>query len=170
MSDRLTAMDVEKQQFQRKMRGFDPEEVSLYLKSVAEEIERLHLENGELREQTGRLKKGHEELRSREQVLQKTLVTAQRMAEEIKERSEAQAELVLREARMKADRMLQDAQDQLARLEAEVSRCKIEKDLFEKRLRATIDEHVSLLDQRRQSGETIDNVRVLPRRTGSEAG
>lgn len=170
VSDRLTAMDIEKQEFRRKMRGFDPEEVGYYLKSVADEVERLHLENGELREEAGRLKKGHDELRSREQVLQKTLVTAQRMAEEIKERSEAQADLVLREARMKAGQMMQSAQEQLARLEAEVSRCKIERDLFEKRLRATIDEHVSLLDQRREGGEPMDNVRVLPRRTGSEAG
>ena len=170
MSDRLTAMDIEKQQFRRKVRGFDPEEVGYYLKSVADEIERLNLENGELREETGRLKKGHDELRSREQVLQKTLVTAQRMAEEIKERSEAQADLVLRETRMKAERLMQGAQEQLTGLEAEISRCKIEKDLFEKRLRATIDEHVSLMDQRRESGEPMDNVRVLPRRTGSEAG
>jgi hypothetical protein len=66
--------------------------------------------------------------------------------------------------------MLQQAQDQLAQLEAEVNRCKIEKDLFEKRLRATIEEHVTLLEQRRDETDELDNVRVLPRRAGSEAG
>ena len=170
MSDRLTAMDIEKQVFKTRMRGYDPEEVGYYLKSVAEEVERLNLENGKLKEDLGRLRGEHEELRSREEVLQKTLVTAQRMSDELKERSEAQADLIIREARMKSERMLQEAQDQLAKLEAEISRCRIERDLFEKRLRSMIDEHVTLLEQRGEEESGMDNVRVLPRRTGSEAG
>ena len=55
MSDRITAMDVEGQRFNRKVRGFDPEEVTLYLRSVAEEIERLNLDNAKLLEENGRL-------------------------------------------------------------------------------------------------------------------
>jgi cell division initiation protein len=156
--------------FKTRMRGYDPEEVGYYLKSVAEEVERLNLENGKLKEDLGRLGAEHEAVRSREEVLQKTLVTAQRMSDELKERSEAQADLVIREARMKSERMLQQAQDQLAKLEAEISRCKIERDLFEKRLRSMIDEHVTLLEQRGEEDPGMDNVRVLPRRTDSEVG
>ena len=111
MTDRLTAMDVEKQEFKRKVRGFDPEEVRYYLKSVADEIERLNLENGQLREDAGRLKKERDEIQNREVVLQKTLVTAQKMSDDLKERAQGQAELLVRDARMKAERLLQDAQD-----------------------------------------------------------
>lgn len=170
MSSRLTAMDVEKQRFRSKLRGYDPEEVGYYLKSVAEEIERLNLENGELREEVGRLTAQQEELRSREQMLQKTLVTAQSMASDMKERSQAQAELLIRDARLKSERMLQMAQDQLARLETEISRCKIERDLFERRLRGVIEEHTALLEQRQEESRELDNVHILHRRTGSEAG
>lgn len=170
MSNRLTAMDVEKQVFRSKLRGYDPEEVGYYLKSVSEEIERLNLENGELREEIGRLKRQQEELRSREQVLQSTLVSAQRMSDDLKERSKAEADLLVRDARMRSERVLLEAQDQLARLEAEISRCRIEKDLFEKRLRSTIEEHMTLLEQRQDEMDELDNVRVLPRRAGNEAG
>jgi cell division initiation protein len=163
-------MDVEKQVFRSKLRGYDPEEVRYYLKSVSEEIERLNLENGELREDIGRVKRQHEELRSREQVLQKTLVSAQYMSEELKQRSQAEADLVVRDARVRAERLLQDAQDQLAQLESEISRCRIEKDLFERRLRTTIEEHMTLLEQRQDITDGFDNIRVLPRRTSSEAG
>ena len=52
MSTRLTAMDIEKQEFARKMRGLDPDEVQMFLRAVAEEIERLNLENATLREVT----------------------------------------------------------------------------------------------------------------------
>ena len=56
--------------------------------------------------------------------------------------------------------MLQNAQDQLARLETEISRCKIERDLFERRLRGVIDEHMILLELRKAE----------ERRTGQRAG
>ena len=149
---RLTAMDIEKQDFRRKVRGYDPEDVQMYLHSVAEEVERLNLENGELREEVGRLKHAAQEIRGREQALQQTLVTAQSMTGEMKEKAKAEAEL-------------------LVRLDAEISRCKLERDLFERRLRGTIEEHMALLDQRQQSDREVDNIRVLPpRRANSEAG
>jgi cell division initiation protein len=167
---RLTAMDVEQQEFPRKMRGYDPQDVRLFLRSVAEEIERLHLENGQLREQVGAARTALDEFRRREQMLQQTLVTAQSMSGEMKEKARAEAELVVRRARLGAERMLQQAQDQLARLESEISRCKLERELFERRLRGTIEEHLALLEQRRSDGRELDNLHVLPRRTGSEAG
>ena len=84
MSERITAMDVERQQFKRKVRGFDPEEVTLFLRSVSGEIERLNLENATLLEENGRLKAAVKDHATREQTLQQTLVTAQKMSEELK--------------------------------------------------------------------------------------
>ena len=37
MSSRMTAMDIESQAFHRKLRGYDPEEVDLFLTSVSDE-------------------------------------------------------------------------------------------------------------------------------------
>jgi len=170
MSERLTAMDVEKQEFRRSMRGFDPDDVRLYLRSVAEEIERLNLDNGRMLEEIGQLRREVAEHRAHEQSLQQTLVTAQSMAQEVKQRSSAEADLIVREARLKAERTLHETQDQLARLESEISRAKLERDLFEKRLRLMVEEHLSLLDRRREDRDELDNVRVLARRSGAEAG
>ena len=167
---RLTAMDVESQEFPARFRGYDPQDVRLFLRSVAEELERLNLENGRLREQVGAAKTAVDEFRRREQMLQQTLLTAQSMTGEMKEKAKAEAELLLRRARLDTERMLQQAQDQLARLESEISRAKLERDLFERRLRGTIEEHLSLLDQRRSDVKELDNLHVLPRRTVSDVG
>ena len=56
MGERMTAMDIEGQDFSLKVRGFDRDAVRLYLRSVAEEIEKLNLENASLREDVGNLK------------------------------------------------------------------------------------------------------------------
>ena len=68
MSSRLTAMEIEKQDFKPKSaRVSIPKRCEMYLNSVAEEVERLNLENGELREEVGRLKRAAQEIRTREQ-------------------------------------------------------------------------------------------------------
>ena len=171
MSERITAMDIERQQFKRKVRGFDSEEVSLFLRSVSGEIERLNLENATLLEENGRLKGSVKEHATREQTLQQTLVTAQKMCEELKERSQAQADQLMYEARIKAERTLQETQDQLARLEAEISRAKLDRDLFEKRLENTIEEHLKMLEQRRsERKDAPDNVRPIRASTRDVAG
>jgi len=171
MATRITPMDIERQEFPRRIRGYDVDTVRMFLKSVAEEIERVNLENAELLEEIGELRMRNDAYAEREQTLQQTLVTAQNMSGEMKERARSEADLTVREARLTGERMLQQAQDQLARLDAEIGRCKLERDLFERRLRGVIDEHLRMLEERR--GDEVrpgDNVHVLPRRAVADAG
>ena len=170
MSSRLTAMEVEGQEFPRKVRGYDPDDVRLYLRSVAAEIEKLNLENGALREELGGLKEQVHEHRDRDRSLRETLVTAKEMAEGLKERSREESDLMIKEARLKSERLLERAQDQLTRIEAEISRAKLERDFFENRLRSAIEEHEALLDLRKRERSGTDNLRFLRRRTAAEAG
>lgn len=172
MSDRVTAMDVEQQQFTRRFRGFDCEEVRLYLKSVAEEIGRLNLAQAEMRETMGALRTELDEMRSRERTLQQTLVAASGMAEELKEKARAESQLVVKEARFRADQIVRQAQDQLAQIEGEISRSQLERDNVERRLRSVIDQHLALLDMRKETRGEIANLRVVSTsgRVGSEVG
>src|ERR1700704_6218496 len=110
MTTRLTAMDIEKQAFARKLRGYDSDEVQLFLRAVAEEIERINLENGQLKEENGTLRQRLDDLKDRERTLQETLVTAQMMSADLKDRSKTEAELLIKEARFKAERLLEQAQ------------------------------------------------------------
>jgi cell division initiation protein len=170
MSTRLTAMDIEKQTFTRKMRGLDPDEVQLFLRAVAEEMERVNLENGALQEEAGALRQRLDDYRDRERTLQETLLTAQRMSSDLKDRSKAEAELLIKEARYKAERLLEQAQDQLHALENEIGRMRLEKDAFENRLRSAIEEHLALLDLRKQEKADTDNLRFLRRRSTTDVG
>jgi cell division initiation protein len=170
MSSRLTAMEIESQSFGRKWRGYDPSDVDLFLRSVSEEVQRLSMENGQLREETGRLKQELQGVRSREDSLQKTLVTAQRMTDEMRERAGKESELLVREARLRAEGLLRDAQDRLKRLDSDINRSRLERDTFERRLRGVLEQHLALLDMRREASPDGDTLRVLPVRVSSESG
>jgi cell division initiation protein len=169
MTTRLTAMDVDKQEFPRQLRGYAADDVRLYLRSVAEEIERLNLENGTLREEAGQLRERLEDFRERERMLQETLVSAQRMTEQMKEKSQRESDLLIKEARIKAERLLEQAQDQLLQIENEIGRLRLERDAFETRLRSGIEEHLALLDLRKKETGELDNLRFLRRRTTTGA-
>ena len=170
MSERLSAMDVERQEFSRKMRGYDTDEVRLYLRAVAEEVGRLNLDNQVLLEEVGQLKTRLDDFRERERTLQDTLLTAQKMTGEMKEKSQRESDLLVKEARLKAERILEQAQDQLHMIENEIGRLRLEKDAFENRLRSVIDEHLALLDLRKQERGDLDNLRFLRRRSTNEVG
>ncbi len=170
MSDRLTAMDIEGQEFPRKVRGYAPDDVKLFLRSVAEEVQRLNLAVDDLRTENAHLQARNREIQDREQTLQATLVSAQQMSDQMKDAARAEADVTLREARMRAERLLEQAQDQLARVEDEIRRARLERDAFETRLRSAVEEHLALLELRKSERSETDNLRFLHRKTGSEAG
>ncbi len=170
MASRLTAMEIEKQEFRRKFRGCDPDEVQLYLESVAGEIERLNLENAEFQEELGLLRRQLDEGRERQETLQQTLVSAQKISEEMKEKARTEAELVVREARLRGEEIVKHAHNTLNQIEMDIARSKLERESLEQRLRGVIDQHLTMLDMRSEARADKDNLRVMPKRVESEVG
>jgi cell division initiation protein len=81
---RLTPLEIQKHEFTRKWKGFDPVEVESYLALVAEEMEEVARANAELETRARRLGEENEEHRERERILKETLVAAQRASEDIR--------------------------------------------------------------------------------------
>ena len=139
---RLTPVDIRQQQFTVKtFRGFDPREVDAFLNDVAEDYEGLLRDNAALREQLH----GHEE-RSRtvtetEKALKDTLVTTQRLADEMKESAKRDAQLALREAALNAEKLMEEARAEEAKLRVEIQGLKrLRRQLIEE-LRATVERY-----------------------------
>ena len=115
---------------------------------MADDFEELARENALLKEQLVVLEERSRGVEGREKTLQETLVTTQKIAEEFKENSRREAELVLREAHLRAEKFMQDAREEHAKLTAEIS---------------------SLRRLRRQLGEEIMNTLSTHKRLAEEA-
>jgi cell division initiation protein len=76
---KILPMDIQRQSFGTKFRGFDPEEVRGYLTIVAEEVAAIQGERDRLDHEIQSLKAALEEHRQREVILKNTLLTAQRV-------------------------------------------------------------------------------------------
>lgn len=113
----LTPLDVRRYEFGKAMRGYDPERVNQFREQVAEELERLSRINQDL---DAKARGFHEQLRAfreRDKAINEALVSAQQLRGEIREQAEKEAQLILREARADADRLVEDARAEIRRIE-----------------------------------------------------
>jgi cell division initiation protein len=108
----LTPLDVRKkhEDFKRIMRGFDPQEVQVFLELVSERMEELVRENIQLRERSDSLQQQVDSQTGREQAVQDALVTAQELRSDIKSQAHRGAEVVLAEAQTEARRLVNEAE------------------------------------------------------------
>ena len=113
----LTPLDVRRYDFGKAMRGYQPERVEQFREQVAEELERL---TRQLQELESKAKGFHEQLRAfreRDKALNDALVSAQQLRNEIRESSEREAQLIVREARAKGEEQVEAARAEVRRLE-----------------------------------------------------
>ena len=145
---RITPMDIRQQQFTVKMfRGFDTQEVDTFLEDLASDYEALLKENSLLKEQLQALEERTRGLEDRERVLQETLVTTQKVVEDMKENARREATLTVREAELKGERMVEAARTQEATIQAEIVALRRMRRQLAESLRSTVEMYQRLLDQ-----------------------
>ena len=145
---RITPMDIRQQQFTVKMfRGFDTQEVDTFLEDLASDYEALLKENSLLKEQLQALEERTRGLEEREKVLQETLVTTQRLVEEMKDQARREATVIIREAEVQADRIIEASRSAEGSLRSEIIGLKRTRRQLAEGLRSTLEMYQRLLDQ-----------------------
>jgi len=142
---RITPVDIRQQQFSKRMRGFDSSEVEAFLEDVAEDLEAVLKENALLKEQLSTMEDRTRSLAEREKTLQETLITTHRLAEEMKAASKREAQLVLREAELSAEKIMEEARGEEARIRSEVLAIKRVRRQLAEDLRATVTRYDRML-------------------------
>jgi cell division initiation protein len=118
---RITPHDIRQQQFSSKMlKGYDPHEVDAFLDDVAEDYESVLKEVALLKEQMAAQEERARGITEREKSLQETLVTTQRLAEEMKAAARRESELIVREAELRAEKVLEAVRGEEARIRTEI--------------------------------------------------
>src|SRR5689334_15460270 len=117
----LTPLEIQKMNFPRKVRGLDPIEVENFLGLVAEELTARIAQADKLERENRYFRQRLEEAEKREQQLQQTILQAQRLSDEITANARREAELMVKEAEFNGDRIVQQAIEQCARIEARIA-------------------------------------------------
>lgn len=124
----LTPIDIQRQDFEVKLRGYNADEVDDFLDLVGKDYEKLYKENTELREQIKQQEKSLEQYKAMESTLQQSILLAQTAAEDIKKSAAQKADVIMNEAQNKSeslsrqlDQELQEKRNELSKLQMEIS-------------------------------------------------
>lgn len=135
---RIAPLDLRQQRFKTVYFGYDKTEVVAFLTEAADDYEHALREIDRLRQDLTRMEALLAEHRERETNLRNTLLTAQRLADEIKEAAQAESKLIIREAQGRADLLLQKAQGRLEEIERDINELRLRRGDVEGSLEASI--------------------------------
>lgn len=160
----LTPLEIQKMRFSQKMRGYDTAEVEGFLGVLAEEltarvtqIEKLDRENRYYRQ---RLEEGER----REHQLQETILRAQKVADDITTNARREAELMHKEAEIAADKIVQQAIEQAARIESKILDLRTQRRELQLKFKNTLDLFQRILEAEMEDEQRSAIVHTLPRK------
>lgn len=107
---KVTPLDLRQTHLSTSLRGFDRDEVRTLLTDAADDYESALREVDRLRQDLQKVESQLGEHRDRETNLRNTLLTAQKVADQIRENAGKEAEVLLRDADTRSTAMLKDAE------------------------------------------------------------
>jgi cell division initiation protein len=151
---RITPQDIHNQEFKRSLRGYDLDEVDAFLQQVADELEGLVDENQHLKDSVKDLDARLSDYRKKDDMLEKTLITAQKMTDEMKDIARREAEAAAGQAKAEAQKIVAEAHRQLVRFQAQLDDMKRYRDAFVIQFKAFLDQQYRFLADFAKSGSS----------------
>jgi len=141
---KVTPLDIQQKRFHVAFRGYDRNEVEVFLDTVREEMEGLVREVTELREFHETYSERMREYREREETLKNTMITTHKLAEDIKDSSKKEAALIVKDAEIKYQQTLERAREERLRLESEILELRRRKHHFLEDMKKMIHMHLEM--------------------------
>ncbi len=142
---KLTPLDIKKQVFKKILRGYDPIEIETFLEMVSEEFEDLIKERNDLSDEVLKLKTQLRDYQEVEKTFKESLMNAQQTINQSRENSKRESDLIIKEAEVRAEKIIENAKMKLIEMKNELMVVKAQKDSFAKRLRHLLESQLELL-------------------------
>jgi len=155
---KLTPLDIQQQQFKKRLRGFDRKEVEIFLELVRTEFEELIKENNSLKDELRKKQSLLSEFKEREQTLKDAMITAQKITDDIKTNATKESELIVSEAQLRAQEIMNSAQLRASEIMDEIKELKRQKIQFEANLRALLETHLKMLEAEKERAEELTQI------------
>jgi cell division initiation protein len=134
----ISPLDVRQVKFAIAMRGFDRTEVSAFLLEVADGFDQAMRDNERLRQDIVRLEASLAQYRELETSLKSTLLSAQKLADDMRDHAQQEAARIVREAEGHADLLLQKAQARSEDVQREIDGLRLKRREAETSIEVTI--------------------------------
>ncbi len=144
---KLTPLDIRHKEFKRTMRGYADVEVDEFLDEVADEFERIFKENIDLRDRLEVLEDQVAGYKRIEETLQKTLISAQASADELKQTSTREAQVIVHEAELQARQLVNEAYTERQGIEQTTARLRSAEQDFRFKFRQLLQGYLAHIEE-----------------------
>jgi cell division initiation protein len=155
---KITPLDIQQQQFKTRFRGFDIHEVDTFLDQMAEVFEALLAEKEILFKKNQRLDLEIQGYKEREDTFKRAMLDSQKVIDQMKENARKSSELIIANAEVKAEKILNSAHNRLSQLHEDISELKRQRTQIEAQIRSVIETHSKLLDMGKEEAKALDDV------------
>ena len=169
---KVAPLDLRQPRFRSVLRGFDRAEVVAFMAEAADDYEQALREIDRQRQELVQMEALLSEHRDREANLRNTLLTAQKVADDVRENAKQEARVIVREAQGRADLLLQKSQGHLEELERAINELRLKRGDVETSLEASIAglQHALEFIRTQDQSQRSDKVRLhRPCQTDREA-
>ena len=152
----ITPLDIQQQKFKTRIRGFDVREVDAFLEQMANVFESLQRTHKDRQEEVRRLQLEIQGYRKREETFKRALLNSQKVLDQMKDNARKSAELIIAEAEVKAEKILNNANNRLAQLHEDISELKRQRTQIEVQIGSIVEGHRKLLDLSKEGAKAMD--------------
>ena len=142
----VSPLDLRQQRFRKSLRGFDTIEVSSFLAAVADDYEQALRETDRLRQDLLRMEAALNEHREHERNLRNTLLTAQKLSDDIKASAEEEGRRIIRDAESRSSLLLERTQARVEDIQREIDGLRLKRRDAETSLESAIQGMRNTLD------------------------
>ena len=155
---KISSIDIQRQKFQVKLKGYDQEEVRNFLITVAEQIEERSRENDVYRQEVDRLREVLTDYEDRDRILRNTLVTAQQSSEAMLANTKREAELIVKEAEFKAIKIMEHAQNQALKIQKDMLDLKLQRKVLQDKIQTSIQIMQKILEYQKEEEKSSEKI------------
>ena len=155
---KTTPIDIQQQQFKVKFRGFDIHEVDSFLEQMADTFEVMQRQTENLDDKIHRLELENHGYKEREDTFKRAMLNSQKVLEQIKDNANKSAEIIIADAEVKAEKILNRSHNRLSQLHEDITELKRQRMQIEVQIRSIIETHTKLLDMGKEETKILDDV------------
>lgn len=142
----LTPTDIQTKDFSKKLKGYDCDEVDDFLDEIIRDYDALIKENRNLKNKIGLLTKTIENYKAVEDSMTKSVEIAKQTAKDIKENANAEAQMLINNAKLDASRLAKQIDEEHIKRHREMLKVKSETDMFKSRIKTMCENMINMLD------------------------
>lgn len=158
----LTPLDIRRYDFGSALRGYDRARVDQFREQAANEVERLTKQCQTLE---AKAQGFHEQLRAfreRDKALNEALISAQQLRAEVREQAEREGQLVLREARAEAERLIANATNEMRKVQGDLETLVRQRRAYLAQLRTMVERQLAEIEAAEASAASMTPARREP--------